>query len=232
MSLGTPNSNYPYTQSSKVAAIFSGDCAAADEGSYFVSTLAATASTAVACTTQALADTNPALALYNANPAGGYNAYLRYIKVVMSVVAGGNTSLNYSMLVDSLPAKLTTIGTAIGTPANTNTSSPSLSGIIGYGGVNIAAAQTASGRRVGAGQVEAGLPVAFDEHLYCFGNQDPSSASMVGTQTLVKKVMVPCAPVILAPGWWFTLGLWGASQAASAATLAFEIGMIVRPQGQ
>ena len=121
--------------------------------------------------------------------------------------------------------------TAIGTPANVNTSSQSLSGLIGYAGVNIAAAQTSQGRRVGAGQIEAGLPVAFDEHLLVFGNQDVS-ASMVGTQTLVKKIVVPVAPLVLAPGWWMTLGLWGASQAASAATIQWEIGFIERPQGQ
>lgn len=231
MSLGTANSNYPATPSSKVVTIFAGDSAAADEGSFFVSTLAATAATAVACTTQALADTNPVLAIYNNNAAPGYNLYLRYIKAVMSVVAGSNTSLNYSLLVDTLTVKLTTTGTALGTPGNTNTNSPTRSGMTGFGGVNIAAAQTANGRRVGAGQVEAGLPVAFDEFLFCFGNQD-LSASMVGTQTLVKKIVVPCAPVILAPGWWMTLGLWGASQAASAATIAWEIGYIERPQGQ
>jgi hypothetical protein len=38
--------------------------------------------------------------------------------------------------------------------------------------------------------------------------------------------------VILAPGFWFTLGTWGASKAASADTLEWEIGFIVRPAGQ
>lgn len=231
MSLGTNNLNYPYTQSSKVATIYAGDTVAADEGSFYISTLAATASTAVACTTQALADTNPALAMFNGSSPGGYNIYLRYIKMVMSVVAGSNTSLNYSILVDNLTVKLTTTGTALGTPANANTGSSSVSRMSGAAGVNVAAAQTTNGRRLGAGQVEAGLPVAFDEFLFCFGNQDMST-SMVGTQTLVKKIVVPCAPMILAPGWWLTLGLWGASQAASAATIAWEIGYIERPQGQ
>lgn len=231
MSLGQQNINYPVTASQKVAAIYGGDYAAADEGSYYVTTLAATAGTAVACTTQALADTNPMLGLYNNNAAAGYNIYLRYIKAVMTVVAGSNTSLNYSMVADNLTAKLTTTGTALGTPSNVNMSSSARSGLTGFGGVNIAAAATAQQRRVGAGQVEAGLPVAFDEFLFVFGNQD-ISAAMVGTQTLVKKIVVPCAPVILAPGWWLTLGLWGASQAASAATMSWEIGYVERPQGQ
>lgn len=231
MSQGQANPNYAIAGSSKVSGLFNGDQTAADEGSFFVSTLAPTASTAVACTTQALADTNPALALYNGNVAGGFNVYLRYIKINQTVVAGSNTSLNYSLLVDSLLVKLTTLGTAIGTPANVNTGSNTASRLIGYGGVNVTAAQTAAGRRVGAGQVEAGLPVAFDEFIFQFGSA-VMPGDMVGTQTLVKRVVVSCAPIIIAPGWWFTLGLWGAAQAASAATLGFEIGFVERPAGQ
>jgi len=48
----------------------------------------------------------------------------------------------------------------------------------------------------------------------------------------VSARTVPMAPVILAPGWWFTLGFWGASQAASADTYGWEIGYIERPSGQ
>ena len=233
MSLGQANLAYPISPSTKVSTIFPGDNASCDEGSFFVSTLAATASTAVACTSQALADTNPALAIYNGQPVGtnSANIYLRYIKCRMSVVAGSNTHLDYSLLVDNLAVKLTTAGTALGTPASTNTNSGVLSKMSGYGGVNIAAAQTAAGRRVGAGSVENGLPVAFDSFIFTFG-EPVFNGAINGTQTNVKNIVVPCAPVILAPGWWFTLGLWGASQAASAATLAFEIGYIERPAGQ
>ena len=95
MSQGTVNLGFPASGSSKASLIFGGDTTAADEGSFFVSTLAATASTAAACTTQALADTNPGLALFNAaGSPNGFNVYLRYIKAVMTVVAGSNTSLN------------------------------------------------------------------------------------------------------------------------------------------
>ena len=231
MSTGKANADYSLTASTKTSSIFSGDLGAADEGSVFVSVLAPTAATAVACTTKALADTNPVLALFNDQTVGGYNVYLRYIKANMTVVAGSNTSLAYSMIADNVLANLTTLGTAIGAPVNVNTGSGTTSRVIGYGGVNIKGTTSLSGRQVGSGQVEAGLPVAFDEFLFCFGNQD-LSGSMVGTQTLVKRIVVPCAPVIIAPRWWFTLGLWGASQAASAATIGWEIGFIERPTGQ
>lgn len=231
MSQGQANTSYPITTSIKTSAIFTGDYAAADEGSYFVSTLAATASTAVACTTQALADTNPAIAIFNGQSAGGYNVYLRYIKAKVTVVGGSNTSKNYSSLVDNLTVKLTTVGTAMSTPANVNTSSSTLSLVTLNGGVNIAAAQTSNGRRVGDGQVVGAVEVAFDEWIFEFG-PPVMGKNLIGTTTLVSARTIPHPPVILAPNWWFTMGFWGASQAASADTFGWEVGFILRPQGQ
>lgn len=233
MSTGQANPNFAVTTSQKVMPIFTGDYAAADEGSYFVSTLAATASTAVACTTQALADTNPAFAINNGQPTtgGGFNIYLRYLKVKVTVVGGSNTSKNYSALIDNTVTKLTTTGTAFGTPANVNTGSAVLSKATIWGGVNIAAAQSAAGRRVGDGQVTGAVEVAFDEWIFVFG-EPVMGKNLIGTTTLVSARTIPLPPVVLSPGFWFTLGFWGASQAASADTYGFELGYIERPTGQ
>lgn len=216
--------------STNVRPIFSPDYALADEGSYFVSTLANTASTAVANTTQALADTNPALGLFNNNSAGGYNQYLRYIKMRVTVVGGSNTSKNYSAIVEQRPDKLSTTGTAIGTPQNCNTSMKNQSGLIGYAGVNVAASANASLRRVGDGQVVGAVEVAFDEWIFVFGEYP--AKSLIGTATLVSARTIPMPPVVLAPGWWYTLGFWGVSQGASADTYGWEIGFAERPSGQ
>ncbi len=234
MSQGQANANYPITQSSKVSSIFPGDYGSCDEGSFYVFTSPATAATAVACTTQALADTNPSLAIFNGNITGGtnpYNIYLRYAKATITVVGGSNTSKNYSSLVDNLTVKLTTTGTALLGPNSTNTGSSVLSKATGYAGVNIAAAQTANGRRVGAGSVVGAVEVAFDEWIFDFG-PPVYGKNLIGTTTLVSARTVPHPPVILAPGWWFTLGFWGASQAGSANTIQWEIGYIERPTGQ
>lgn len=231
MSQGQPNANFPISGSSKVMQIFTGDYAAADEGSYFVSTLAATASTAVANTTQALADTNPALGIINGQSTGGYNMYLRYIKMKVTVVGGSNTSKNYSSVVDNVLTKLTTTGTALGTPVNVNTSSTVLSKAQLWGGVNIAAAASGNLRRVGDGQVVGAVEVAFDEWVLVFG-EPVMGKNLIGTATLVSARTVPMAPVILAPGWTYTIGFWGASQAAAADTYGWEVGWIERPQGQ
>jgi hypothetical protein len=128
-------------------------------------------------------------------------------------------------------AKLTTSGTALGTPQNVNTGSNTVSKMTGNGGVNIAAAQSVNGRRVGDGQVVGAVEVAFDEWIFDFG-PPVYGKNLIGTTTLVSARTVPMPPVILAPGWWFTLGFWGASQAASADTFGWEIGYIERPSGQ
>lgn len=232
MSQGNSNPNIPTSGSAKVMSIFSGDYGAADEGSYFVSTLANTASTAVANTTQALADTNPAIGIFNGQSAGGYNIYLRYIKIRVTVVGGSNTSKNYSAIVEQRTDKLSTTGTALGTPQNVNTSSSVRSLMNGFGGVNIAASANSTIRRVGDGQVRGAVEVAFDDWTFDFAPPVMGRHMSPGTATLLTSLTIPMAPVVLAPGWWFTLGFWGASQAASADTYGIEIGYIERPSGQ
>lgn len=231
MSQGQPNQNISTSASAKSMPIFTGDYGAADEGSYFVTTLAPTASTAVACTTQALADTNPALGLFNGQASGGFNIYLRYIKMRVTVVGGSNTSKNYSSIVEQRTDKLSTQGTALGTPVNVNTGRSERSMMTGFGGVNVAAAANNTIRRVGDGQVVGAVEVAFDEWIFDFASP-VMGKNLIGTTTLVSARTIPMPPVILAPGWWLTLGFWGASQAASADTYGWEIGYIERPAGQ
>lgn len=235
MSTGQANPNFGLGSSSKVLSIFSGDYAACDEGSYFVSTLANTASTAVACTTQALADTNPAIAIYNGQPAtgGGFNLYLRYIKIRVTAVGGTNTSKNYSSIVEQRTDKLSTTGTVMGTPANMDTGANNLAqGVVLYGGVNIAASANSTQRRTGDGQVRGAVEVAFDDWTFDFGAPVMGRHMSPGTATLLTCLTIPVAPVKLAPGWWYTLGFWGASQAAAADTYGIEVGFILRPTGQ
>lgn len=230
MSQGQANAAVAVLATQKMVSILGPDYGAADEGSYFVTTLAATATTAVATTTQALADTNPMLALFNNNPAGGYNIYPRYIKVKVTVVGGSNTSKNYSAIAEQRTDKLSTTGTALGTPQNVNTGSLVRSNLVGYAGVNIAAAANSTIRRMGDGEIVGAVEVAFDEWIFTFGEN--VAKNLIGTTTLVSARIVPLAPLVLAPGWWYTLGVWGASQAAAANTLGWEMGYIERPSGQ
>lgn len=235
MSQGLQNTNYAVSGSTKVSMIFPGDYGACDEGSFFTASQGATASTAVATTTQALAKTNPVLAIINPYPVGGpgsYNMYIRYIKLVMSVVSGSSAFIAHVGTLDNLNPKLSTVGTAFTVgPNNTNSASGTTSRATLVGGVNIATADTSLGRTVHTGFVTNGLPVAFDNYILAFG-EPVGTANLIGTMTLVKTMVIPVPPVIVAPGWTYTLGLWGTSTAASAATYYMDVGWIERPQGQ
>ena len=234
MSQGQSNPNIAVSASSKVMTIFPGDYAAADEGSYFTANLAATASTAVATTTQALAKTNPTIAITNTSTPGGansYNIYLRYIKLLMTAVTTGATTAQHVGTLDNLLPKLTTLGTALNAATNVNSASPSLSKSLIYGGVNVAGADTANGRTVHTGVITNSIPIILDNWIFAFGEPVAASA-MIGTMTLVKEVIVPLPPIIIAPGWTYTLGIWGTSWAAAAQTYSIDMGWIERPSGQ
>lgn len=230
MSTGGANTNISNTSSSKVVNIFAGDYAAADEGSFFTAQQAATPTTAVATTTQVLAQANPTVAIRNNNPAGGYNLYLRYIKLYMTAVTTGTTSAQAVGTLDPMPAKLTTITTAIA-GGNVNSASGTTSNAAVYGGVLIAAATSAFGRVAHINTVTNSIPIVLDTWTLLFG-EPASNSNLIGTMTLVKNICVPCPPVIIAPGWWYTLGFWGASWAAAAPTYTIECGWVERPSGQ
>jgi hypothetical protein len=235
MSQGLANANIAVSGAQKVVSIFPGDYAAADEGSFFTSWLTPTASTAVATTTQALAQTNPSLAIFNGSAVGSqfsYNIYLRYVKLLMTAVTTGATTAQHVGTLDNLSAKLTTIGTLMGTPQNTNPNYINIAaGVALYGGVNIAAASTAAGRIVHTGVVTNSIPIILDTWTLAYG-EPASNSNLIGTMTLVKNIVIPLPPVVIPPGWWYTLGFWGASWAAAAPTYGIDVGFIYRPSGQ
>lgn len=229
MSTGNANPSIGSLASIKTTNIFAGDYAAADEGSYFMSWIAATASTAVATTTQALAQTNPTLAIVNKHAT--YNMYLRYVKLLMTAVTTGATTAQHVGTLDSVNPKLTTIGTAMSTPSNNNSASGTASIATLTAGVNIAAASSSVARIAHTGVVTNSIPIVLDTWNLVFG--EPVAANnLIGTMSLVKMITVVCPPVIIAPGWTYTLGFWGASWAASAPTYSIEVGYIERPSGQ
>lgn len=239
MSTGIQNTGYPASQSIKNSSIFLGDQGAADEGSYFMAT-SPTPGTAIATTSSVVDDAatqssthaqaSPVMLIQNQNTAGsGFNIYLRYLKMYIVQVPTSATIWSYALRVDPLSTKLTTAGTVI-TPVNVNSNSGTLSkAYINFGAITTVIA-SAQSRLVGAGLVTGAIPVAQDQWIFTFGDGSRSSDS-IGTQTLVKSLSVPCAPVIIAPGFFFTLEMWGASNGA-APSWVFELGYIERPSGQ
>lgn len=239
MAQTVPNLNYPITASSKSSLIFAGDNGAADEGNYFVAT-SATPGTGVAQTTSVVDDAatqssthaqaSPALLIQNQNPVGsGINIYLRYIKLACTAVPTSATSWQYSFRLDPLSTKLTTAGTVL-TPKNVNSLSTNQSRAYINVGAITTVIMSAQGSLVAAGEIVGAIPVAFDQYLLTFGDV-ASAMTSIGTTTLQKFVTVPVAPIVVAPGYFLTMGQWGASNAA-APSFCWELGFIERPTGQ
>jgi hypothetical protein len=189
----------------------------------------------VATATQALAKTNPVLAIINTSVPGGtnsYNLYLRYVKLLITAVTTGNTTVQHVGTLDNLTPKLTTTGTLLSTPSNTNSAYNNLSKAVIYGGVNIAGADTSNARTVHTGTVANSIQIILDSYLFAFGEPITAGSNMLGVVTSVKQIVIPLPPVVVAPGWTYTLGLWGLSWAATAQNYTIDVGYIERPTGQ
>mgnify|MGYP003653708639 CR=1 FL=1 len=235
MSQGSANPAVATQNSIPVRTVFFGDYAAADEGSYFAATIGtATASTAVAVTTQALGTANPHIVIQNTNPAGGYNVYLRTIKLRVTTATTGITSVNHVGVLNPNPQAFTTVGTAFSANANVNGASGTTSRIAIYGGVNVCTtvASSSGARIVHSGPFTSIIPIVLDQWQFCFGNGTGGNAwgAVIGTTT--SFISVSCGPVIIPPGWFYTFGLWGPGWAASAPSYLYDIAYIERPSGQ
>ncbi len=243
MSQGAAQANYSLTNSSKTSLIFGGDYAASDEGSFFVATNA-TPGTAIATTTSVVDDATgatthaqqkPVMAVQNQWPTtyspSPMNIYPRYLKMVISQIPTGTSLWRYAMRLDPLPTKITTAGTVI-TPVSANSNSGIGSkAYITFGTITCTdSSSSPSQRLVANGQVTGAIAVANDEWIFTFG-QGVDTIDSIGTQTLVKRLSVPVGPLIIAPGWTWTLEMWGASNSA-APSWEFEFGYIERPSGQ
>ena len=231
MSQGQPNASIAITQASKVVSIFAGDYAAADEGSFFTSFLAATANTAVAVTTQALATTSPVFVLFNGNMPGGYNIYMRYIKFRITVAQTALTTVEQVGVINAVAGAQTTLGTAMAAPVNVNGSSSTLSKALLWGGVNVMATPGTNARIVHSGPVAGIIPIVLDSWHFNYGDPNLYGA-MQEAVTTTKILTIALPPVIVGPQQYYTLGVWGAAMAATAATYKIDVGFVERPSGQ
>jgi hypothetical protein len=244
MSSGQQNTNVAIAATSKGIAIFGGDQGAADEGSFFVVTNPAPG-TAIATTTSVVDDATgattraqqkPVMVLTNGWTSSSgvlaQNIYLRYLKMFIVQVPTSATSWKYAMrLSPGITTKVTTAGTSC-VPVSPNGNYAQASrAVVSFGAITCTDSTTDTGQRLVAnGQISGAIPVALDEWLFTFGDGSKSIDS-IGTQTLVKRLTIPVPPIVVPPGWTWTLEMWGASNAA-APSWEFEMGYVERPTGQ
>lgn len=189
---------------------------AAENGRYFTAWLAATVNTAVATTTQALASTSPSLVIFNGQPAGGLNIYMKATNFMLTSITSGLTSIEHVGVLNSGSIH-TTVGTLMSTPVNPNGDSGASSLTRLYGGVNVMSTPAAESRIVHTGQVDNSIYITLDTWRLVYG-EDFTNTNKIGTMSAVKNITVPLPPVIIAPQQFYTLGFWGASWNGAATT--------------
>ena len=120
MSQGGANPSVSTQNTTPTRSVLMGDYGAADEGSYFHAWLGATSVSASAVTSMALGTSLPMIVINNVNPVGGYNVYLRAIKMRYTTAVTGITSVYHVGVLNPTPATITSAGTAMNGPANVN----------------------------------------------------------------------------------------------------------------
>jgi len=239
------NTNFPSLGASKSATLWPSLHTLVDEGSLFLmsSTDAASgkaAGTGIATTTSVVDDAATASAthaqnvpvMYLANNAssGDANASTIYpIALKMTVTAAPTlaTVWNYAIRADNT-SRYTSGGTRMNA-INLNTGSARTSQALAYFGAVVTGLPGAQQRVLGSGQIQSTIPVVKDVWIFTFG--DMTMPSSILTASAAKNINIPCFPFALAPGWNFTLEMWGAS-CAGAPAWEFDFIYAERPMGQ
>lgn len=227
------NVNFPSANAQKVTSLWNNNYAIADEGSLFMAstTTVATgqaAGTGIATTTSVVDDAATASAthaqnvpvahLYNTAPASSQlskSIYLQYIKMILTAIPSSASNWNFVLRADAVN-RYTSGGTLM-QPINPNTAMPNASvAQLYFGAVVTTSLPSAAQRVVARGQIQSTVPVLQDEWYFTFGDTTQPTA-MIMTATTVKKLLIPCGPIVIGPGWGVALEMWGASNAAAPA---------------
>lgn len=201
--------------------------ALADEGSYFVATsvIDTPIQASVATVYSATASTFIFIRNTESTTASApKRIYLDYIKLLVKTIPASAVELQYACHIDNGASTFTSTGTNI-TPVNTNgdITATSIVGTTMYVGACVTTART-NGRLVGRGRFKAFIPVTYDQYILTFGNVEMSGGALAASNAAAGTSVVGGPPVIVAPGWNFTLSLYGTSWAASGGTFEVEIG--------
>lgn len=225
------NVNFGIQNAQKTAPLWPSLHALLDEGSLFLmsSTDAASgkaAGTAIATTTSVVDDAATASATHAQNVPVMYmsnqgsttdqNATTIYpIALKMTVVQVPTSATHWSYAIRADNASRYTSGGTRMNAINLNTGSSRASQALCYFGAVVTALPSGNQRVLASGQVQSTIPVAKDVWIFTFG--DITMPSSILTASAAKNINVPVQPFALAPGWNFTLEMWGAANAAATS---------------
>lgn len=200
----------------------------ADEGSYYMTSSPTPGTGLPFAITAAASDTagNFLVIKNNDNTTDSPNIlrmYLQYIKLICTVAPATATAAQFKMNVDGfLNSRYTSGGTAL--PAvtpNMDIGNKSISQV--YAGALVTTALSSSSRQVGRGQLRTVIPAVGDEYMFTFGATESAQQASIATATAIRET-TQCAPVIIGPQQFFSLGLWFPGNATTAASFEVECG--------
>lgn len=152
--------------------------------------------------------------------------YLQYIELDCIVAGANGTSDNWATQLDTGTTRYSSGGTAL-TIVNPNMQSSDASMFSGQtshllGGDIVSAAEGASVRHLGHGQVRGAIMIAGDRYLHTFGFENTNLANVVASAASRHVINHP--PVILGATDQFLLALYAPSQATTAAVYKVRMG--------
>jgi hypothetical protein len=171
----------------------------------------------------------------NVGPVLAKSLYLKYIKLSLSVVQVGNTTLNFVAVLDNI-LRYTSggagcgVGTAVASlngPFCANFNAASGSNAQVYAGALVATAASNAVRMLGHGPLRLAIPPVGDTYTWNFGGHENNHTSLAKNGTAPSDFVIPLPPVVVAPGGCFLLYLWAASQ-SGAGQFEVDIGWVER----
>lgn len=206
------------------------DHGAADEGSYYV-TSTGVAGTSVATTTgpasSVPADTSPFILIANTATPGkptSPNIWLKRIYCLLSGAQTSETNINFQGQLDI--GNLYASGGTKLVVANQNPNGPPSVALI-YTGNITKTAKTSSVIYCARSQPRQTIPVAGDEYIWKAGASEGPSSFISSTAGATRQI-VDLGPIVIPPGWTFSLHVAYGATSTGAPAFEVEIGHIER----
>lgn len=140
--------------------------------------------------------------------------YLDFIEIEVITAGANGTSDNWAAELDTGASRYSSGTVETMTPVNTNMQSTTTAVTVVKAGPFVAAAATASQRKVGHGVFRPAIALTGDKYTFRFGDEQNSGYNVVATATTHHVVGLP--PCILGPTDQFLLHLYAPSQNAAA----------------
>lgn len=227
---------FPTLTAQKVVNIWPTTQGIVDEGTYFVATNP-TVGTGIATTTSVVDDgnsgstsaqTRPLMIIQNQYAPGDPNAKNIYPLNLNLQVTGAPTSATYwqcAMHLDVAGSNRYTSGGSVITPVNVNGAASGASRAAIYFGAITAAAATASAKLVFNHMVNPTIPVVKDTMIIAFGST--TDGNYANVTSVNKTVALSAPPIVIGPGQFLVIEMWGASNAAAPA-FEFQLDYVER----